>query len=219
MNAAMVNIVLRSAAASSVTPCLRSTRRAVARRREGEQADRGSARQRGRGGNGAGHDGQEEEAGGHRVVPRQKGRADQARLVGPRAAEVVRPGARLQVVIGVEGQHHARKRVVRACLGRREDLLPVAVLLVDVGAGRLAGRAGGALRVRRVAQPSRLGVELLDKRDRTHVVAPRLAREREADGHGGGRQSTINAASTRPSPLVPTNRSHSEMTSNVTTMS
>ncbi len=157
-------------------------------RREGEQADRASARKRRRGRHGARHDGEKEEARGDRVVAGQECGSHQPRLVGPRAAEVVGPRPRLQVVVQVEGHDHAGKRVIRACLGRREDLFPVAVLLVDVGAGRLAGRARGALGVRRVAQPARLGVELLDKRDRTDVVAPRLAREHDPDGDRAPRE-------------------------------
>ena len=81
------------------------------------------------------------------------------------------------------------KREVHVALGRQQDLLPVAVLLVDVGTGRPARRARGALRVRRLAEAAWLCVQLLDQRHRADVVAPGLARVDQPDAHRRKAQS------------------------------
>src|SRR5262249_57396857 len=67
----------------------------------------------------------------------------------------------------------------------RIDFAPVAVLLVDVGTGCLAARALRALRVWRLVQAIRFGVDLLDERERTDIVAPGFPRVEDAGEQGG----------------------------------
>ncbi|MFV8751403.1 hypothetical protein ACNOYE_12735 [Nannocystaceae bacterium ST9] len=145
---------------------------------EARQHERGQADRRG---HERGQPGREEEPGPGEQIGRD-------RLARPGPAEVGLPVAGAQPEVGVEAQHQARKRVVGHPLGLRFDVLPVAVLLVDVGAVLLAGRAGRALRV--VLEPQRvgLGVDPLDDRDRADEVAPRLSGVAPVDQRGAQTQ-------------------------------
>ena len=184
-----MNITLRSRDGSS--PASRGNQEAAdgpLEKPEHREAEQPAERQRQERGRCPRHDRREEEPGRGLVDAGQKCRAKQSRLARPAAAEVVRPGARLQVVVRVERRDDAGKREVDVALGGRDDFLPVAVLLVDVGARGAARRARRALRVRRVAQAARLGVQLLDDEDRADVVAPGLPGVCEADADRRGAQ-------------------------------
>src|SRR5687768_8349890 len=88
-----------------------------------------------------------------------------------------------QPEIDVEREHQAGKGENGEAAPGAGEVPPVGVLLVDVRAGPLAGRATPALGARGVAgQRARLGVDAFDQTDRTEEVAPRLAGEKPVAG-------------------------------------
>jgi hypothetical protein len=87
----------------------------------------------------------------------------------------------LEIEIEVKPEDEARKRIVDPPFRTGGHLFPIAVFFIDVGARFLARGAGGTLRVRRLAQAVRLGVDLLDEGDGAEVIAPGLARIEHPD--------------------------------------
>ena len=85
------------------------------------------------------------------------------------------PGSRLQIEVTIKSADEARKRIIDGTFWAGVDLLPIAIFFIDVGAGFLAGGAFDTLRVRRLPQTMRLGVDLLDEGERTEIIAPGLA--------------------------------------------
>src|SRR5439155_12929258 len=134
------------------------------------------------------HGRREKETGRLRIRDRKEGGPDDHGLVRPEAPKVVAPRAGLEEVVKVETKDEARERERDVSSRTRPDFLPVAVLLVDVRAGFLAGCAFCALRVARLSEAMRLRVDLLDERDRADVVAPRLSRVHRAGGERSERE-------------------------------
>ena len=81
----------------------------------------------------------------------------------------------MYIKIEIKPENQTRKGIIDKPLRAGIDVLPIAILFVDIRAGFLACGAFRALRVGRLTQTMGLGINFFNEGNRTDIIAPRLA--------------------------------------------